>query len=88
MTFVFKNKMRRHNIVFGIFLILSIIAFALATPVLVQEKHNVHIPKDKITVLGKRGGKEEDLQELVDRVMIDSKFSSGMSDANDALMMR
>ena len=58
--------MRRHNIIFGIFLILSTFAFALAAPVLVQEKRNVHIPKDKITVLGKRGGKEEDLQELMD----------------------
>ena len=40
--------------------ILSIIDFALAAPVLVQEKRQacvdvVHIPKDVISVLGKRG---------------------------------
>jgi hypothetical protein len=37
-------------------LILTVIPFALAAPVLVQEKHQAgaHIPKDVITVLGKR----------------------------------
>ena len=60
--------MRQHNIIFGIFLILSIFAFALATPVLVQEERNVHIPKDDITVLKKRGGQEEDFQELMDEL--------------------
>ena len=51
--------------VFGILLILSIIDrdFALPAPVLVQEKRQagvdvVHIPKDAITVLGKRVGEE------------------------------
>ncbi|KAN0123263.1 hypothetical protein V8E52_003216 [Russula decolorans] len=55
--------MRRYDIVSGILLILSIIDFALAAPVLVQEKRQasvdvVHIPKDVITVLGKRGSEE------------------------------
>jgi hypothetical protein len=64
--------MRRHDIVSGILLILSIIDFALAAPVLVQEKRQacvdaVHIPRDVtdvITVLGKRGPGEEDLDKL------------------------
>jgi hypothetical protein len=54
--------MRRYDIVFGIFLILSIIDldFTLAAPVLVQEKRQacvdaVHIPRDVKSVLGKRG---------------------------------
>jgi hypothetical protein len=58
--------MCRCDIVSGILLILSIIDFALAAPVLVQknlEKRQtsvdvVHIPKDVITVLGKRGNEE------------------------------
>jgi hypothetical protein len=54
------KKMRRYNIVYGFLLFLSIIDFALAAPVLVQEKRQacvdvVHIPRDVITVLGKRG---------------------------------
>ena len=61
------TKMRRYDIVSGILLILSIIDFALPAPVLVQEKRQervdvVHIPKDVITVLGKRW--EEDLEKL------------------------
>ena len=56
--------MRRYDIVSGILLILSIIDFAFAAPVLLQEKHQarvdvVHIPKDVITVLGKRMDEEE-----------------------------
>jgi hypothetical protein len=52
--------MRRYDIVFGIFLILSIINFALTAPVPVQEKLHarvdaMYIPKDVITVLEKRG---------------------------------
>ena len=59
--------MRRYDIVFGILLILSIIDFALAAPVLVQEKRQagvgaLHIAKDVITVLGKRG--DEELEKL------------------------
>jgi len=55
--------MRRYDIVSGILLILSTVDFALAAPVLVQEKRQacvdvVHIPRDVITVLGKRGGEE------------------------------
>jgi hypothetical protein len=63
--------MRRYDVVSGILLILSIIdfaEFALAAPVLVQEKRQacvdmVHKPKDVITVLGKRG--LEDIEKLV-----------------------
>ncbi|KAI0274464.1 hypothetical protein BGY98DRAFT_1188510 [Russula aff. rugulosa BPL654] len=59
--------MRRYDIVTGILLVLSIIDFALAAPVLVQEKHQahvdaVHIPKDLTTILGKR--LDEDLEKL------------------------
>jgi hypothetical protein len=51
--------MRRYNIVSRIILIITVIAFALAAPVLVQEKSQagidvVHVPGDVITVLGKR----------------------------------
>jgi hypothetical protein len=61
--------MRRYDIVSGILLILSIIDFALAAPVLVQEKRQacvdvVHIPRAVITVLGKRGPGDEDLDKL------------------------
>jgi hypothetical protein len=57
--------MRRYDIISGILLILSTIDFALAVPVLVQEKRQAsvvavaHIPKDVITVLGKRTDEEE-----------------------------
>jgi hypothetical protein len=58
--------MRRHDIVSGI-LILFIIDFAIAAPVLVQEKNQAvvdvaHLPKDVVTVLGKRG--DDDLEKL------------------------
>ena len=58
--------MRQFDIFSGILLILSIIDFALSAPVLVQEKHQacadvVHIPKDVISVLGKRGDTVVDL---------------------------
>ena len=59
--------MRLYDIVSGILLILSVIDFALAAPVLVQEKRQawvdvVHLPKDVITVLDKRG--DEELEKL------------------------
>src|SRR5258708_36865384 len=58
--------MRRYIIVSGILLILSIIDFALAAPVLAQEKCQacvdvVGIPEDAMTTLGKRGGELEQL---------------------------
>jgi hypothetical protein len=60
--------MRRHDIVSGI-LILFIIDFAIAAPVLVQEKNQAvvdvaHLPKDVVTVLGKRG--DDDLEKLAE----------------------
>jgi hypothetical protein len=62
--------MRRYNIVSRILLILTIITFALAAPVLVQEKRQacvdaVHVPEDMITVLRKRT-LDEDLDILWD----------------------
>jgi hypothetical protein len=58
--------MRRYDIVTGILLILSIVHFALAAPVLVQGNQVrvdvVHMPKDLTTVLGKRW--EEELENL------------------------
>ena len=61
--------MRRCYIVSGILLILSIVDFALAAPILVQEKRQasvdaVKLPKEVITVLGKRVG--EDLEKLAE----------------------
>ena len=55
--------MRRYDIVTGILLILSIVNFALAAPVLVQDKRQAHVDVEKIpegvtTVLGKRLGEE------------------------------
>jgi len=51
--------MRRHNIISRTLLVLTVITFALASPVLVQRKRRasvdvVHVPEDGITVLGKR----------------------------------
>jgi hypothetical protein len=62
--------MRRYNIISRILLILTVITFALAAPVLVQEKRQacgdkVHVPEDVITVLGKRT-REQDLDMLWD----------------------
>jgi hypothetical protein len=59
--------MRRYDIVSGILLILSIIDFALAAPLLGQEERQeyadmVHIPNDVRTALGKRW--EGDLEKL------------------------
>jgi hypothetical protein len=53
-------------IVSGIFLILPIINFAVAAPVLVQEKLQarvdvVHIPKHAMTMLGKRAGELDEI---------------------------
>jgi hypothetical protein len=53
-------KMRRYYIISGILLILPVIDFAVAAPVLVQEECQagvdvMRIPEDAITMLGKRG---------------------------------
>jgi hypothetical protein len=58
--------MRRYYIVSGILLILPIIDFALAAPVLVQENRQagvdvVHISEDAITILGKRGNELDEV---------------------------
>ena len=62
--------MRRYNynILTGILLTLSIIGFALAAPVIEQEKHQaridvVEIPKNVITVVEKRGSKLQEFWE-------------------------
>ncbi len=65
--------MRRYNIVSRILLILSVIDFALAAPVLVQEKRQayvdvVHTPGDAITMWGKRGGSEMVWEESIKSV--------------------
>jgi hypothetical protein len=59
--------MRRSDIVFGIILVLSISDFTLGAPVLEQEKRKasvdvVHIPREVITVLGKRGSEEMEME--------------------------
>jgi hypothetical protein len=77
--------MRRYDIVSRIILILSIIDFALAAPVLVQEKHQarvdvVHIPRDMITVLEKRGGAAENLVEFFKTLGKVTLFDSSESD--------
>jgi hypothetical protein len=68
--------MRRYDVVSGILIILSIVDFALAAPVLVQEKRQasvnvVHTPKDVINVLGKRG--DEWLEKFVDDYLKDTE---------------
>jgi hypothetical protein len=77
--------MRRYDIVSGILLILSIIDFALAAPVLVQKKRQasvnvVHIPKDVITVLEKRG--DDDIEKLVGEFFETSEKPVESSDAH------
>jgi hypothetical protein len=61
--------MRQCDMVVGFLLILSIIDFALAAPVPVQEKGQAwvdveHIPRNVITVLGKRGSDEKLIKDL------------------------
>jgi hypothetical protein len=63
--------MHRYNLVPLILLILSMINFVLAAPVLIAEKCHacvdvVHVPKDVTTVLGKRGDELEKLAKLFD----------------------
>jgi hypothetical protein len=62
--------MRRSDIIFGILLVLSIIDFALAAPLLAQKKRHayvdvVQIPEDVVTVVRKRGPEDEELQNLL-----------------------
>ena len=73
--------MRQCDIFYGILLILSIIDFALAAPVLVQEKRQpcvdvVHIPKGVISVLGKRGDMVGDLLGVFDKTVEEQAESS------------
>jgi hypothetical protein len=83
------KKMRRYDIVSGILLILSIIDFALAAPVLVQEKRQasvdvLHTLKDVITVLGKRG--DAWLEKFVDDYFKGTKMENSVvsSDAHSS----
>ena len=67
------TKMRRYHMVFEMLVILSIIDFTLAAPVLVQEKRQlyvdvVQIPKDVRTLLRKRVG-EDDLAKLAEEYL-------------------
>ncbi|KAI0270232.1 hypothetical protein BGY98DRAFT_1100823 [Russula aff. rugulosa BPL654] len=76
----FNEKMRRYNVVSGILFIIFIINFALAAPVLVQEKSRacvgvVQVTEDVITALGKRG--EEGLEKLAEGYLKTSVDSSG-----------
>ena len=64
--------MRRYDIVSGILFILSIIVFALAAPVSMQQERQagvdvVRMPKDAITVLGTRG--DEELEKLAEQYL-------------------
>ena len=64
-----SHKMRRYITVALILLILSAIDFALAVPVQITEKCQVcadvvHVPKDAITVLGKRGDRWKEMVDL------------------------
>ena len=72
--------MRRYYVVSGILLILPIIDFALAAPVLVQENRqagvDVHTPEDSIITLGKRG---DDLNKLFS--MFEDHFTKPESSA-------
>ena len=68
--------MRLYDIVSGVILILSIIDFAPAAPVPVQEKRQacvdmVHIPRDVIAVLGERG--DEELEKLLTKVLTNTE---------------
>ena len=79
----------RYDIVTRILLILSIIDFALAAPVSVQEKRQaradgVNIPKDATTVLGKRWD-EETVRKMLDKyheLMMELDTSSSSSSAS------
>ena len=76
--------MRQCDIFTGILLILSIIDFALVAPVLVQEKHQAYvdmldIPKDVISVLGKRG---YTIGDLVDEFRKAAEEQAGSSKAH------
>jgi hypothetical protein len=79
------TKMQRYDIVSGILLILSIIDFALAAPVLVQDKRQacvdmVHVPRDAIAVLGKRG--DEELEKVAEEYFKTSVKPVESSDAH------
>ena len=79
--------MRRYDIFSGILLILSIIDFALAAPIPVQEKRQacvdvVHMPRDAITVLGQRGA--EDLDKLASLTEEYLKTSGKPVESSDA----
>jgi hypothetical protein len=80
--------MRRYDVVSRILFILSIIDFALAAPILMQEKRQasvdvVRMPKGVITVLGKRG--DEWLEKFVDDYLKETENeSSGSASSSPA----
>jgi len=79
--------MRQYDLVSHIFLILSIINFALAAPVLVQEKHQtchdvLYNPEDATTVLGKRGSDDVELADFLDNWLTKPESSSGSAPSN------
>ena len=67
--------MRRYDVLTGILLILSIIDFALAAPVLVQEKHQARV--DAVNVLEKRW--DEELEKLGEEYFKTGTHSSSSS---------
>ena len=80
--------MRRYDIVSGILFVFSIIDFALAVPVLVQEKRQAcddvaHIPKNMKTVLGKRG--DEEVAKLLDQYFKAIANQAESSDAHSSI---
>ena len=78
--------MRQYNLISGIVFVLSIIDFALAAPIPVQEKRQtsidmVQIPRDVITVLEKRVGYEEleKVAEYFEKLGLDESHTSSSS---------
>ena len=82
--------MRQCDIFSGILLIFSIIDFAFAAPILVQEKRQecvdvVHMPKDMISVLGKRGDTVGDLLDELDWTVEEQDASSKAHESSSSV---
>jgi hypothetical protein len=84
--------MRWYDIASGILLFLPTVDFALAAPVLVQEKQRqarvdvVHIPKDVITVFGKRtgDGMYDEIDRIIEKYFADFEIPSGEHSATSS----